>query len=86
MHGIIVEPNGCDHRGCSHTIKVAKTGRLTTCNIKHIRTTTISVEHYLCEQIRKVTGQLEKVQPLPAEGDGLPRQWEQDHVIGVTQG
>ena len=53
-HGIIVEPNGSDHRIHSYTIQVTKIGRRITYNVKPIWPTTISAEQYLWKQIKKV--------------------------------
>ena len=41
MHGVTVKPNRSDNRGCSYTIWVTKTGRIITCNTKHIQATPI---------------------------------------------
>ena len=52
-HGVIVEPINDDHRECSYAIQVTKTGRLITQNSKHICSTSITAEEYLCDQIKK---------------------------------
>ena len=83
MHRSIVDPNGIDHRGHSYTAWVIRTGKIITDSIMHIHATPISVKQYLCEQIRKTTGQLEDVQAVPTEGGELSEQQVQDHRTGV---
>ena len=69
MHGVMEEANGSDHSRCLYIVWVMKTGRLSTHNTKHIHNTTIPLEQYLCEQIKKAAGRLEDIfiQMIPAE-------------------
>ena len=58
---MIVEPNNDDHRGCSYTICVMKTGRLIMWNSKHVCSTSIMLEEYLHKQIKELSGVLEAI-------------------------
>ena len=58
MYGVIEEANGSDTRGQSYIIWVTKTDRLMIQNMKHICSTLITTEQYLCEQLKKAAGQL----------------------------
>ena len=60
-HGIIEEANNTDHNGWSYIIRVIKTGRLITCDMRDICRMLITMEQYLWEQIKKRTGHLEDI-------------------------
>ena len=50
-----------DHQEQSYIIRVMKTGRLITCNKRHICSIPITTEQYLWEQFKKETGWLEDI-------------------------
>ena len=77
MHGVIVEPNSSNHRGCSCIIWVMKTDILITHYTTHRCGTTISSEHYLHEQIKKYMVWLEDIflKPIPIEAVRSPKPW-----------
>ena len=43
------------------TPSVTKTGRLIMCTMRHIHSKPVTTEHFLCKQIKKVTGWLEDI-------------------------
>ena len=60
-HGTVEKANGTDQQGLSYIIRVTKTGRLTTQNMRYICSTPIGTEQYLWKQIKKGTGWLEAI-------------------------
>ena len=77
VHGctVILKPNRIDHMGHSYKTWVTKTRGLIMHNTSYIWNTAISKEHYLWEQIRMATGQMEDVfvQAGPAEANKMPK-------------
>ena len=77
--------------GHSYTIQVRKTGRLFTCNTKHIQGTAILSRAVLVGPDTKAMGQLEDLfmQAVPVETDTLPKlvgpeaKEEKKHIIGL---
>ena len=61
MHGTIEEANSSDHRGRSYIIRVVKTGRLITQDMRYIGSTLVTTEQYLLVQVKRTTGWLEDI-------------------------
>ena len=55
------ETNNSDHNERFYIVRVTQTGRLITQNTRHLQSSLITTEQYLCEQIKKGTGQLEDI-------------------------
>ena len=75
MHWVIEETNGSDHKGQLYIIWVTETGRLITWNMTYICSTPVTMEQYLCEQIKKAAGQMEDIfmQAATLEHSRMPR-------------
>ena len=60
-YGVIVKLNNDYHKGCSYTTQLTKTSKLIMWSYKHICSTNIMSEEYLCKQIKKSSGRLEDI-------------------------
>ena len=61
MHRVIKEANSSDLNGRSYIIRVMKTGRIITWDIRHICSTQVTTEQYLLEQMKKGTRKLKDI-------------------------
>ena len=68
-HGTIVGTGNHNHHSRSYKIQVTTTGRIITCNIQHIKPTSITAEDYMHYQARKHT----KMDPLDAILDHIQK-------------
>ena len=87
MYGVIEEANSSDHKG-DCTSSWPQTSRLITWNMKHIYSTPITLEQYLCEQVKKAAGQLEDIfmQVVPLEPNRIPKPHTTDNKTYITHG
>ena len=55
MHGTIIEPWTDNHNGRSYRIRVTKTGHVITRTKRHIKSTNVSVDDYLWNEMTKAS-------------------------------